>query len=117
MAQFRELEAFTQFGSDLDKDTQKRLDRGRRAIELLKQNQYSPMAVEKQTMVLYALSNGYMDDVPVEKIREFESDLVDFIERKIPEFYKQIQETGNFNEKIEEILKKTIDEFKKTFNA
>src|SRR3989344_3941653 len=81
LAQFRELEAFSQFGSDLDEGTKKQLERGKRAVEVLKQPQYAPVKAEHQVVTLYALVKGFMDDVPVEKIKEFEAGLIDYTER------------------------------------
>src|SRR5262245_62720837 len=80
MAQYRELAAFAQFGSDLDAATQRQLARGQRLTEILKQPQYSPMDVEKQVAVIWAASNGYVDDIPVESVRHFEGELLSFFE-------------------------------------
>jgi F-type H+-transporting ATPase subunit alpha len=114
LAQFRELEAFAQFGSDLDESTKRQLERGKRAVEALKQLQYSPMKIEHQVVVLYALTKGYMDDVAVDKISEFEQGLIEYSERNAKVFYKQIAEKKMWDEKGEEELKKVIDDFKKS---
>jgi len=116
LAQFRELEAFSQFGSDLDDSTKRQLERGKRAVEVLKQLQYAPVKIENQVVTLFALTKGYMDDVPVDKIKEFEQGLVDYSERKAKVFYKQIAEKKMWDEKGEEGLKKVIEDFKKNFN-
>src|SRR6185369_3313256 len=93
LAQFRELEAFAQFGSDLDESTKKQLERGKRAVEILKQPQYSPVKTEHQVVTLYALTKGFMDDVPVAKIKEFEAGLLDYTETHAKSFYKDVRET------------------------
>lgn len=115
LAQFRELEAFSQFGSDLDESTKKQLERGKRAVEVLKQPQYSPMKTEHQVVVLYALTKGFMDDIPVEKIKEFEQGLVEYSERNAKIFYKDTRETKMWTDKGEEELKKVITDFKSSF--
>ncbi len=116
LAQFRELEAFAQFGSDLDDATKKQLERGKRSVEVLKQGQYSPMKTEPQIVVMYALTRGYMDDVPVEKIKEFEAGLIEYTERNAKDFYKDIVEQKMWTDASEASLKKAIEEFKKGFN-
>jgi len=115
LAQFRELEAFTQFGSDLDAATLKQLERGKRAVELLKQNQYAPMAVEKQIVSLFALTKGYMDDVLLEKIHDFESRLLNYLDTNAKDFYDEVRKTGTFSEKAEERLKQAIISFKEIY--
>lgn len=114
LAQFRELEAFAQFGSDLDDATKRQLERGKRAVEVLKQLQYSPMKIEHQVVVLYTLTRGYMDDITIDKIKEFEQGLIEYSERNAKVFYKQIAEKKNWDEKGEEDLKKVIADFKKS---
>jgi F-type H+-transporting ATPase subunit alpha len=115
LAQFRELEAFSQFGSDLDDSTKRQLERGKRAVEVLKQLQYAPVKIEHQVVTLYALTKGFMDDVPVEKIKEFEAGLVEYSERNAKVFYKEVKESKMWTEKGEEQLKKAIADFKQTF--
>ncbi len=115
LAQFRELEAFSQFGSDLDESTKKTLDRGRRAVEMLKQPQYSPVVVENQVVALYALTRGYMDDVPVEKIKEFETGLIDYASVNAKNFMSEVKEKGMWSEGEEGNIKKAIADFKVTF--
>ena len=117
LAQYRELEAFAQFGSDLDESTKKQLERGKRAVEILKQPQYSPVKTEHQVVVLYALTNGFMDDIPVDKIKEFEEGLIVYSERHAKKFYKEIQESKMWSDKGEEELKKIVDDFKNNFLA
>ena len=115
LAQFRELEAFAQFGSDLDDATKQQLERGKRAVEMLKQAQYSPIPVEHQVVALYALTKGYMDEVDVEKIKEFETGLVDYVEANVPEFIAEVKEKGMWEEGTEEKLKKAIEDFGGSF--
>ncbi|MEO5634991.1 MAG: F0F1 ATP synthase subunit alpha [Candidatus Paceibacterota bacterium] len=116
LAQFRELEAFSQFGSDLDESTKRQLERGKRSVEVLKQPQYQPMKLEHQVVVFYALTKGYMDDIPVEKIKEFEQGLTEYSERNAKVFYKEIEsEKKMWTDKGEEELKKVIEDFKKSF--
>jgi len=112
LAQFRELEAFAQFGSDLDDATKSQLERGKRAVEVLKQLQYAPVRTEHQVVTLYALTKGFMDDVPVEKIKEFEQGLTEYSERQAKVFYKEIMEKKMWSDKGEEELKKVITDFK-----
>jgi F-type H+-transporting ATPase subunit alpha len=114
LAQYRELAAFAQFGTtELDKATRAQLERGQRITEVLKQAQYVPMALEKQVIILYAAINGYLDDVPVDKITSFEADLHRFMDANHPEIGKEIAKSKEIAAKIEEALKKAIPEFKK----
>jgi F-type H+-transporting ATPase subunit alpha len=115
LAQYRELAAFAQFGSDLDKATQARLTRGERMVELLKQNQYVPMPVEEQVMVIYAGINGYLDDLPIEKVLPFEAGFLKFVRSTKPEIGDAISKTGQLGGDLEGKLKSSIEEFKKTF--
>jgi len=115
LAQFRELEAFSQFGSDLDDATKRQLERGKRAVEVLKQLQYAPVKTEHQVVTLYALVKGFMDDIPVDKIKEFEKGLTDYSENNAKTFYKEIKEAKMWTDKGEEQLKKVIADFKNNF--
>lgn len=115
LAQYRELEAFAQFGSDLDDATKRQLERGKRAVEVLKQLQYAPMRIEHQVVVLYALTKGYMDNVAMDKIKDFEQGLISYSERNAKTFYKQIAEKKMWDEKGEEEVNKMISDFKDTF--
>jgi F-type H+-transporting ATPase subunit alpha len=115
LAQFRELEAFSQFGSDLDDATKRQLERGRRAVELLKQPQYSPIVVEKQIITLYALTRGLVDDIAVDRIREFEAGLSDYAETHAKKFLKEIREKGMWSDDGEVEIKKVIEEYKGVF--
>ncbi|HUC88511.1 MAG TPA: F0F1 ATP synthase subunit alpha [Candidatus Paceibacterota bacterium] len=116
LAQFRELEVFSQFGSDLDENTKRQLERGKRSVEVLKQPQYAPVVIERQVVTLYALVKGYLDDVPVEKIKEFETGLLDYTERHAKDFYRDIVEKKMWTDESENSLKKAITEFKNSFN-
>jgi F-type H+-transporting ATPase subunit alpha len=115
LAQFRELEAFSQFGSDLDESTKRLLERGKRAVELLKQNQYSPVKTENQVIALYALVKGYMDDVPVAKIKEFEAGLTEYAATNAKTFLKQVTEKKMWEDDGEAELKQAIGDFKTGF--
>jgi F-type H+-transporting ATPase subunit alpha len=113
LAQYRELASFSQFGSDIDKDTKARLDHGTLLMEILKQPQYSPVRVEHQVMIIYAAINGYMEDIPVAKVKAFEKDFYDFMDTHHPEVGKTIKQTGSLDEAADESLKNAILEFKK----
>ncbi len=116
MAQYRELAAFAQIGtSELDKSTRAQIDRGRRITEILKQPQYEPMPVEKQVMILYAAINGFIDDVPTEKVIDFEKRFHQFMEAQYPAIGETIAKTKVLDEATEEKLKAAITDFRKTF--
>jgi F-type H+/Na+-transporting ATPase subunit alpha len=117
MAQFRELAAFAQFGSDLDKATLATIRRGERLVELLKQPQYRPMAVEDQVMVIYAGVNRHLDEVPLDKVKKWEADFLKFMRDMKPEVGKEILVTGKFEGPTEEKLKAAIAEFKKSWSS
>jgi F-type H+-transporting ATPase subunit alpha len=114
LAQFRELESFAQFGSDLDEATRKSLDLGRRMTEILKQPQYAPVAMEHQVAILYATNNGYLDDVPVEQVGEWEAKFHDYMETQGREVLKAIRESKELNEETEKQLKEAISNFKQS---
>ncbi|KGX93892.1 F0F1 ATP synthase subunit alpha [Pontibacillus halophilus JSM 076056 = DSM 19796] len=113
LASFRELEAFAQFGSDLDKATQSKLNRGARTVEVLKQGLHQPVAVEKQVMIIYALVNGYLDDIPVNDVTRFEAEIQEWVGKNHPELYDTIKQTGQLPEKAD--MNSAVEEFKKTF--
>ena len=115
LAQYRELASFAQFGSELDDDTRERLAQGERIKEVLKQPQYQPLAVEKQIVIIYAVTRKYLLDVPVERIAEFEKGLYEFVETKYPEIYKAIREPGEINSETDVLIQKAITEFKNQF--
>ena len=112
LAQYRELESFSQFGSDIDKDTKARLDHGRILMEILKQGQYHPMDVIDQVVSIYAASNGYMEDIPVAEVHEFEDDLLFHIRTNYPEIESDIRKSGKLSEDTEEVLIGAIKKFK-----
>jgi F-type H+/Na+-transporting ATPase subunit alpha len=115
LAQYREMAAFAQFGTaDLDQATKSQLERGSRITEVLKQTQYSPMPLEKEVMILYAVTNGYLDDVPVAKVAAFETDLQRFMELNHPEIGKQIAAEKELTAEIDGKLKAALAEFKQT---
>ena len=115
LAQYRELAAFSQFGSELDADTTEKLAQGERIREVLKQPQYQPMAVEKQVVIIYAATRKYLLDIEVDDIQRFESELFDFIDTKYPEIFESIRETKQLEEETEQTLIKAIEECKAQF--
>ena len=115
MAQYRELEAFAQFGSDLDKATQRQINRGRRLVEVLKQPHYKPMPVEKEVMILFAAANGYLDELSEKAIFEYEGRMLENMESVHPDLLKRIKESGVINDELEEELIKALDEFRAEF--
>ena len=114
LAQFRELEAFSQFGSDLDAATQQQLRRGARLVEVLKQGQYSPYSVERQVALIFAATQGYLDDVAVEKVRAFETEFLSFLEANYPEVLKGIVTSKTLSDEIKNELKSALQKFKTT---
>lgn len=114
LAQYREMAAFAQFGSDLDKTTQAQLARGARMVELLKQEQYKPMPVADQVLVIFAGVNGFVDDIPVSKIREFEEDLLRYIDEKHGEIKKEVVSKKKIDDEFAAQLKQIINDFKQT---
>jgi F-type H+-transporting ATPase subunit alpha len=117
LSQFRDLEAFAAFASDLDAASRSQLDRGARLVELLKQRQYSPFPVERQVVSIWAGTTGQLDDVPIQDIRRFESEFLDYIERNHTGILDAIRETGEFSDDTEAALKDAIDEFRRTFET
>ena len=116
-SQYRELQSFSQFGSDLDKDTKERLALGERVVEVLKQDRNSPIAVENQVIIIYAVTHNYLKDVPVEKIGEFQTELFDYIDNGRPEIIDSIRDTKDLTSDNEEALKSALEEFVKKFTA
>ena len=115
LAQYRELAAFSQFGSELDEDTRNQLAQGERIKEILKQPQYKPMPVEKQVVIIYAATRKYLLDIEVDRILEFESGLFEYISTKYPDIFEKIREEKTLSDELEDALKKAITEFKETF--
>jgi F-type H+-transporting ATPase subunit alpha len=117
LAQFRELEAFAQFGSDLDKSTQQQLNRGRRLVEILKQPQYQPLPMVKQVTILYAGTRGYLDKYPLEKLADYEKQLYDFMESKYQDIYVDLEAKKAIDDDLDAKLKKALTEFDAIFGA
>ncbi len=115
LAQYRELEAFATFGSELDKASQAQLDRGARVVEILKQPQYSPMPVEQQVMAIFAVTNGFLDDLPVDDAKRFESELLEFLGSRHADVGKEIAETGELPDDLADRLRAAVKEFRSTF--
>ncbi len=116
LAQYRELAAFSQFASDLDKATKAQLDRGERMVETLKQAQYSPLLVEDQVMVIYTAAKGFLTDIPVDKVVEFQDSFLKFMHASHPEVGQKIATEKKLDDALEESLKKAIEEFKETIS-
>ncbi|WP_024789333.1 F0F1 ATP synthase subunit alpha [Lebetimonas sp. JH292] len=117
LAQYRELEAFAQFASDLDEASRKQLERGQRLVEILKQPANQPLPVEKQVVIIYAGTKGYLDDISVRSIRKFEDELYPFVEAKYPQIFENIRSKKQIDAETEEILKKALEEFKTQFEG
>ena len=115
LAQYRELEAFAKFGSDLDKSTLDQLTRGERMVEILKQKQYVPMAVEKQVAIIFAASKGYLDDIDVEKVADFEAGLFEYLDANASDQLKAIKDEGTISDENSDALDKAISDFKNSF--
>ena len=115
LAQFRELAAFAQFGSDLDEKTQQQLDRGKRIVEVFKQNQYNPLSVPTQVVTLWAVQNGKFDDVEVEQVGDFKNQLREYLETRKKDLLRKIETEGKLGDELEAEVSDTIDAFKKTF--
>ena len=117
LAQYRELEAFAKFGSDLDKNTQAQLTRGERMVEVLKQNQYVPMPVENQVAIIFAAGKGLLDDVEAENVRDFESSLLEFLNNNHGDVLNAIKESGEVSDDLAKKLEKAIIDFKKVYKV
>lgn len=115
LAQYRELEAFAQFGSELDKETQDRLAQGERIVEILKQGQNVPMAVEKQIIIIFAVINKYLADIDIDLIADFETGLSKFMDVEYPEIVESIASTGDISKEIEPKLREAVERFRKEF--
>jgi F-type H+-transporting ATPase subunit alpha len=115
LAQFRELAAFAQFGSDLDAKTQAQLERGKRIVEVFKQPQYNPIAVEVQSAILWTVQNGFMDDVPVDKIKDFQAKFTEYLTTRKAELTGKIQKEKALSDALTADLKAAVTEFKQTY--
>ncbi|MDQ6664880.1 MAG: F0F1 ATP synthase subunit alpha, partial [Acidobacteriota bacterium] len=117
LAQYRELAAFSQFGSDLDKSSQAQLNRGKHLVEILKQRQYEPLPVDKQILIIYAGTNGILDDIPVEQCRAFEEEMYRFMDNAHPAIRQQIVEKKALDDGLKKDLTAALQEFKERFTA
>jgi F-type H+/Na+-transporting ATPase subunit alpha len=117
LAQYRELEAFATFGSELDRASHAQLERGARVVELLKQRQYEPMPVGHQVVLIYTATGGFLDDVPVGDVKRFQTELLEYVDTRQAEIIKQIEESGQLPDELAEKLQGTIREFRKTFQT
>ena len=115
LAQFRELAAFAQFGSDLDSGTRAQIERGRRLTEILKQPNYEPLSLADEVIAIYIATSGILDNVPAERVKKFEESFRLFIDTEATELTKEINETKDFTEDIQNKVKKLAEEFKKGF--
>jgi len=116
LAQFRELAAFAQFGSDLDAKTQAQLERGKRIVEVFKQPQYNPLPVESQVAILWAVQNGHFDQVPVEKVKDFQDKLTDFLTTRKADLMARIVQEKALSDALTADLKAAIEEFAGTYS-
>ncbi len=117
LAQFRELEAFAKFGSDLDKVTLQQITRGERLREILKQDQFAPMPVEEQVAIIFAATKGYLDELPLERARAFEAEYLDYLRANARQHLDAIHETGELSDETAQGLIAAADDFVKTFAA
>ena len=117
LAQYRELEAFSSFASDLDAATKKQLERGARTVEILKQPQYRPMAVEHQVMVIYTVTNGFLDQIPVNRLKDWERGFLEFVEKQFPQVPQRIRTDKVLSKESEADLKRAIESFNQSFTA
>ena len=115
LAQYREMAAFAQFGSDLDQATQRQLNRGSRLVELLKQDQYEPLPVEKQVLIIYAGTNGFIDEIPLTALKKYEQELYSFVESKHPDIFADIIKKRELDSDLRAKMNKALDEFKAVF--
>jgi F-type H+-transporting ATPase subunit alpha len=114
LAQYRELAAFSQFGSDLDKSTQAQLERGKRLTEILKQGQYKPMEVENQVVIIWTASNGLVDDVEVSDLKRFEEELIDFLKNSHPAVLETLRTKKSIDDELKASLRTSVEDFKAT---
>jgi F-type H+-transporting ATPase subunit alpha len=117
LAQYRELESFSQFASELDEATRNQLLRGEKLMELLKQQQFSPMAVEEQVLVLFAGVEGMLDQIPTDRIKTFEEELLRTFKNQYPELLKEIIDKGKLTDELKDKLRELIKEFTETFSV
>jgi F-type H+-transporting ATPase subunit alpha len=115
LAQYRELEAFAKFGSDLDKATQKTLSKGARLVELLKQDQYSPVLIERQVVMIYLGTNGYLDSIPLYDVKRFEKEVLEYFEVKHNQVFETIKKEKQLSDQIISEIQKAANEFLSIF--
>jgi F-type H+-transporting ATPase subunit alpha len=115
MAQFRELEAFAAFGSDLDAATQRQLTRGERLVQVLKQPQYQPLSHEKQVTILYAATRGYLDQFASDVVAKYEAGLYPFVEERYPQIFSKLEEAQDITDEIEGLLKTALEAYGEEF--
>ena len=115
MAQFRELEAFAAFGSDLDAATQRQLTRGQRLVEILKQPQYQPLPMEKQVTILYAGTKGYLDEFPIDMVEKYEAGLYKFIEDRYPQVFSGLKENQAITDDVEKVMQEALNAYNEEF--
>ncbi len=116
LAQYRELETFAKFGTELDKETRKQLSRGERTVEVLKQGQYAPMDVEDQVLILFALTRGYLDDIEIKKLQRFEKEYLEFIHSTGTDILEDLKKTKDISKELEEKIISITERFKKSFS-
>ncbi len=114
LAQYRELAAFAQFASDLDESTRKQIERGQRVTELMKQDQYAPMSVAEMAVSLFAANEGFLDDVEVNKVRDFEKAMQSYMKSEQVDLMKKINESGDFNDEIKQSIQAALEAFVKS---
>ena len=117
LAQYREMAAFSQFASDLDQVTRNQLERGGRLVEILKQGQYAPLQVQKQIVIIYAGTRGYLDKIEIGRLAAYESGLYDFIQTKYAGIYETLEAKKTLDDETEQLLKKALDEFGRVFGS
>jgi len=115
LAQYREMAAFAQFGSDLDATTQRQIARGSRLVEILKQDQYAPLTVAKQVLIIYAGTNGFVDHLPVGALKKYERELYAFVESSYPDLLPEILKKRELDEELRGKIKKILEEFNSSF--
>ena len=117
LQQYWDLAKFAQFGAELDKATQAQLTRGQKMVEILKQGQYAPLPVEKQVMIVYAATNGYLDDIPTEAVGRFEAEFYKFLDENFAKLVSELRDKKDIDEAFTGELKKAIEKFKQEFKA
>jgi len=117
LAQYRELEAFSSFASDLDAATKKQLERGARTVEILKQPQFRPMAVEQQVMIIFAVTNGLLDQIPVNRLKDWERDFLEFVEKQFPQVSQRIRTEKVLSKENEADMRRAIESFNQSFTS